>query len=373
MDEVRRSRTGLSLGGPPRFAVTGLFLLALLYTFYFAKAVILPLVLAVLLSLLLSPVVRALHRLWIPRPLAAVLVLLALVSTLGFAAYKLADPAAEWLNRAPRDLRRLEVELRALKGPVEKVSEATQSVEKLTEVDDGGRRESVEVRPRSLSAQVFQGARRFVVTVVLMLILLFFLLASGDTFVRGGLAAVAAEKDRLKAADISRRLQRELSIYLLTITGINLTLGLIVGLAMWALGMPNPSLWGVMAAMLNFVPYLGAVLGISIVTLVSILTFDTLGPTVLPPLTYFLLTGIEGYFLTPVVVGNRLTLNPLFILLALIFWGWLWGAPGALLAVPMLACFKILCDYLPSLASIGRVLGTSPTTTGSLERGGDDG
>jgi predicted PurR-regulated permease PerM len=126
---------------------------------------------------------------------------------------------------------------------------------------------------------------------------------------------------------------------------------------MWALGMPNPMLWGVMATFLNFVPYLGAIAGIAVVALVALLTFDGLMPSLLPPLVYFLLTGIEGYFVTPMIVGRRLTLNPLAILVGLLFWGWLWGIPGALLAVPILASLKILCDHVDRLQPLGEMLG----------------
>jgi predicted PurR-regulated permease PerM len=126
---------------------------------------------------------------------------------------------------------------------------------------------------------------------------------------------------------------------------------------MHLLGLPNPMLWGVMATVLNFVPYLGAMVGIAVIAAVAALTFETPSEYFLPPLVYFLLTAIEGYFLTPIIVGRQLTLNPFVILLGLFLWGWMWGIPGAVLAVPMLASFKIVCDHIPPLTPVGEFLG----------------
>jgi predicted PurR-regulated permease PerM len=126
---------------------------------------------------------------------------------------------------------------------------------------------------------------------------------------------------------------------------------------MFLLGMPNAILWGVMAAVLNFIPYLGALVGIGTIGLVALLTFDEPALIVLPPLTYFALTTFEAYFVTPSLLARRLTLNPVAVFLALILFTWMWGTAGALLAVPMLATFKLCCDHVDELEPVGTMLG----------------
>jgi predicted PurR-regulated permease PerM len=138
---------------------------------------------------------------------------------------------------------------------------------------------------------------------------------------------------------------------------INTALGVVTTGLMMGLGMPNPGLWGVMAGFLNFIPYLGAAVSLMIIALVSALTFDSLLQIALPPMAFLTVTTIEGNFLTPMIVGRRLTLNPIAVFLTILFWGWLWGIPGALMAVPILAVFKILCDAHKPLHSMGALLG----------------
>jgi predicted PurR-regulated permease PerM len=339
-------------------ALTGLFVLAVSYTLYFARPFLLPLTLAVLLNLLLSPVVQALGRLRLPEWLAAGVVVLVLIALLVGSVYLLLDPALEWLDRAPATVARVERQLERLGGPVEQVNRATQEVEKLTQRGGvaAGRR-TVQVQQESLSGALLDRAQEFAAGVVVVFALLYFFLASGDLFLRKLIRVLPTLDDKKRAVDIARTLQKDISVYLATITLINVALGLAVGTAMHLLGMPNPALWGVLATTLNFVPYLGAVVGIAVMALVATLTFDGVGDMLLPPLAYFLLTATEGYFVTPAVLGRRLTLNPVMILLGLVFWGWIWGIPGAVLAVPMLASIKIFCDHIGPLAPVGELLG----------------
>jgi predicted PurR-regulated permease PerM len=191
----------------------------------------------------------------------------------------------------------------------------------------------------------------------MVVVLLYFLLASGDLFLRKLVRVLPHPEDKKRAVEIARRLRQDISIYLRTITLINIGLGVAEGTAMHLLGMPNPMLWGVMATVFNFVPYLGAMAGIVVIAAVATLSFETPAQYILPPIVYFLLTALEGYFITPVIVGRRLTLNPVVILMGLFLWGWIWGIPGAVLAVPMLASFKIVCDHIPPLTPVGEFLG----------------
>lgn len=348
----RRPR-GLALH---RTALVGLFVLATLGALYVARAVVLPLLLAVLFSLVLAPVVRALRHLRIPRWIASALVVTGLVVVAGALVYYLAAPAADWIDRAPGSLSRLETKLRELKEPVERVSRATEQVERMTEMG-GGAAQEVQVASSSLSGDLVEATVAVVSAIAVTLVLLYFLLTSGDLFVSKVAGLVKSQEGKRRVVEIARRLELDVSTYLLTITAINVGLGIAVGVALWLLDMPNPVLWGTMACLLNFIPYLGAMVGVVIVAAVAFLTFDTTAAAVLPPVAYLALTALEGSFVTPTILGNRLTLNPLVIFAGIIFWGWMWGAVGALLAVPLLASFKIVCDHVDPLKPIGDLLG----------------
>jgi predicted PurR-regulated permease PerM len=337
-------------------ALTGLLVLAVFYTLYFAQGFLLPVVLAVLFKFLLTPLVEGLRRLRVPEWAGAGLVVLALLGGLVGSIYLLFEPALDWLDRAPASLERVAEKLEGLRGPVEQVNRATEEMERLT-TRGGEAGRTVKIEAQSLSGALLSHAQTIVAGIVVMLALLYFLLASGDLFLRKLIRVLPTFDDKKRAVDIARALQSDVSVYLSTVTLINIGLGLAVSGAMALLGMPNPLLWGVLATVLNFVPYLGAIVGIAVVAIVAALTFDSPAQVVLPPLAYSLLTAAEGYFVTPAILGRRLTLNPVMILLGLIFWGWLWGIPGAVLSVPMLASFKIFCDHIKPLATIGEFLG----------------
>jgi predicted PurR-regulated permease PerM len=153
-----------------------------------------------------------------------------------------------------------------------------------------------------------------------------------------------------------RDVEDHISRYLLTITAINIGLGVAVGTTVHFLGLRNPVMWGVMVALLNYVPYLGALTGIVCMTLGAVLSFDSLSYAMLFPASYLALAVLEGNFITPFVLGRSLTLNPILILVSLAFWGWMWGISGMILAVPILATFKIFCDNIEPMAPIAEFL-----------------
>lgn len=338
-------------------ALTGLFFLAALYTLYFARAFFLPIVLAILLSFLLSPVVRGLNKLRIPNGLGAALVVFGLLGGLGLGIYELSGPAYEWAQQAPRQFRRLERKLAELKKPVQTMSKATQQVEKITQVGAGQEPRRVEVQTETLGERMFSQVTELVAGGTIMFILLFFLLASGDLFLRKLIRVLPSLGDKKRAVDIARQIQQDVSTYLATITMINVALGLAVwGLMTW-MGVPNPLLWGVVATVTNYIPYLGAILMIAILAMVGFLTFDSLTQSLMVPGAFVCLNLLESYLVTPMVLGRRLTLNPVVIFLGLTFWGWLWGITGALLAVPIMVVLKIICDRSEPLQPIGEFLG----------------
>ena len=355
-------KLGELLSGPVDIrsvALTGIFVLLLFYTLYFARPFVLPVVLALLLNFLLSPAVRGLKRLRIPESIGAMIVLLAVVSTIGYGAYRLSGPASEWLDKAPQGMREVEREIRDIQRPVQDVQRAAEEVEE--QVGRlAGRDRSREVAVQDgggLTGAILDRTTAFVGGVLVVIVLLYFLLASGDMFLRKLVRVLPRFEEKKRAIEIARKTERHVSTYLVTLTLINVGLGIVVAIAMKLTGMPNPVLWGVLAAVLNFVPYLGPIVTVGILSLVSLLTFDDLGRAVIPPAVYFAVNFFEGSFVTPSLLGRRLTLNPVVVFIGLIFWGWMWGIAGALLAVPILATFKIFCDHIDPLAPIGEFLG----------------
>lgn len=341
-------------------ALTGIFVLLLFYTLYFARPFFLPIVLASLLNFLLSPAVRGLKRLRIPEALGAGLVLLALLGTVGYGMYRLSGPASQWIEKAPDGMRRIERRVRDIQRPVEEVRQAAESVEEQVgrlAGRDRRRTQEVQLEGDGLTGAIFDRTSAFVGGAVVMIVLLYFLLASGDLFLRKLVRVLPRLEDKKRAIEIARQTERSISTYLVTVTLVNIGLGIVVGVAMRVAGMPNPVLWGVVAAVLNYVPYLGPIVTVAVLTLVSVLTFEDLGRALVPPAVYFAINFMEGSFVTPALLGRRLTLNPVVVFMGLIFWGWLWGVAGALLAVPILATFKIFCDHIEPLSPIGEFLG----------------
>ena len=337
-------------------AITGLFVLAVLYTVYFTRAILLPIVLAVLLDFLLSPLIRGLKRLRIKEPVGAVLVILVFLGALGGGVYSLAEPAQAWMARAPESLKLLQTRLRVVRRPVEQVTRTAEQVEAATEVRKSGPPEVIIRGPR-LSDRLFGSTQLFVAGALEMLVLLYFLLAVGDLFLQKLIRVLPQFKDKKMAVAIARETEASISTYLFTVTLVNLTLGTVVTLVMLAVGMPNPMLWGTLAALAEFIPYLGSTALLATLTLAGLVTFPNLGHALLVPGSYLAVNVVQANFISPVVLGRRLTLNPVAILVGLIFWWWIWGVAGAFIAVPLLATFKIFCDHIESLAPIGEFLG----------------
>ena len=337
-------------------AITALLVLAVFYTLYITRELSLPIVLALLLALLLSPLVRGLIRLHVPRPLAAGVVVLSLLATTAYGLYALSEPASLWLQKAPQMLGDLERKLRPIKEKVQEVDKAAEQVEKIARPDTKPGK-AVEVQPRGVRQLLLVGTQSIVTGLLIMFFLLYFLLATGDRLFQRLLDLMPSATDRKTLVDIAQRIGRHVSTYLGTMALINVVFGGVIALAMYWLGMPNPVLWGVLAAALNFVPYLGPLIMVSILSVVSLLTFEAMSDAVLVPLTFVVLNEIEGDLLTPWLLGQRLSLNPLAIFLGLVFWAWLWGAVGAFLAVPILVTLKVICDNVERLAPAAAILG----------------
>ncbi len=338
-------------------ATTGLFVLAIFYTAYVVRSLLLPFVLALLLSYLLRPIVRFLARAKIPPIIGAAVLLLALVATIVYGFSFFAAPAADWLEKAPYSLHQLERKLLPIKKPMEKVAQASGAIENLATTKDAqGKTQTVEVKQHSLADKLMVQTPELMISTLTMLILLYFLLAYDGVFLAKLIKLMPTLSDKKRAVSIAHEIEGQVSRYLFTVTLINCCLGVAVGTAAGLLGMPNPVMWGVMVAILNFIPYLGALTGIVCMTLAAMLSFPNASYALLFPAAYFILASLEGNFVTPMVMGRSLTLNPVLVLLSLTFWGWMWGIVGIILAVPILAAFKIFCSHIEPMEPLAEFI-----------------
>ena len=331
--------------------LSALLLLLVGTVLYTAAAFFMPLVLALLLALTLAPVVRALHRRGLSEGLAAGLVMLLFTLGVGATIAALSTPFFQLVDDAPRLASQVRERFEELRAPIETVTDVADQVDEATGGGDGVGQ--VVVQQPGILSQVAGSALSIATTTVIVAILTLFLLASGDHFSEQIVKSFATLRDKKRTV---RDGEARISRYLLTITVINGGLGIAVGLAMWALGMPTPFLWGVMAAVINFLPYVGSLIGIGVVGMVALVHYPTVGAALLPPLAYFACTAVEGQFVTPTIVGRRLRINTVAVFVAVAFWSFLWSIPGALMAVPILVLVKVLCDNIDGLRGLGRFL-----------------
>lgn len=343
------------------WALAGLLLLAILATLSLAREVILPIVLAFILSQVFAPVVRVLKKLRIAEPIGAALIVVSLVTAVGGGAWYLVEPAGEWMDMAPQVLRVLDKKVRRLRGSVDDMQKTTDQVQKITQGMTGGGTAkppaTVTMAQPSVVRRLFGAAADAGLSTVSTVVLLYFLLASGDLFLRKIIAVTPRLQDRKRAVTIARQIEDEVSMYLFTVTCINIVLGIAVAAAMYFLEVPNPVLWGVMVGLFNFIPYLGDIASFGVLTVVGLLSFGEIWRGLLVPAVFYALTATEGYFVTPLIVGKRLQLNAVVIVLSILFWGWMWGVLGALLAVPILVVIKSICDHVESVKAFGEFLG----------------
>src|SRR5437867_3360534 len=260
----------------------------------------------------------------------------------------------EWLEKAPAGLTELQRKLLPVKKSVAQVTQATGEIEKLASTN--AENKTIEVKRHPIAEMFFMRTPEFIVSAILLSILLYFLLVYDEVFIAKLVKLLPTLSDKKMAVSIAHDIDSQVSRYLFTITAINSCLGLAVGTAVGLLGLRNPVMWGVMVALLNFVPYLGALTGIICMTVGAALSFDSLGYALIFPAVYLAFGALEGSFITPWVMGRSLTLNPVIILLSLTFWGWMWGIVGIILAVPILAAFKIFCAHIKPMEPLAEFL-----------------
>ncbi len=321
---------------------------------YFARDLLQPVTLGALIALTFSPLVRAAARRGLPAPLSAVALILVIGGGGVGAALSIGGTAAEFADEAPRLGALLRIRLAGISESVEAVKNVSEEVEKIA----GGGEEPgrVVVAPPGLLSSALDGMASAGATLAVAFTVALFLLAGGRGLHVKVVRSFSRFRDKRSALETVLEIEQRISRYLLTITLINAGLGLCVFAAFFAIGMPYPYLWGVGAFLLNFMPYVGTVVGVALSGAIGIVTFDTLGYAALAPVAYLALGSFEGQVVTPAILGRRLEIDSVAVLLSLVFWTWAWGVAGALIAVPMLVVFKTIAERTESLAGVARLL-----------------
>lgn len=324
-----------------RMTLNGMLILALLYTVTLIKALIIPLVLAAFIGLALNPIVARGTRHRIPRWLGASVLMVTLMSGIVSGISMLAEPAANWLHNAPSTIRSFIPKLEHITRPLEAAGRATQTL--------------VNGHPTSAAAQspggvaisiwdVLTNAPKVLAAVLTVLLLVYFFLVYGDLILRRLVEIAPSFGYKRHAVTIVRGIQTEVSRYILTTVVINVSLGALTAGMLFLMHMPDPLLWGTVAMFANFIPYVGAIVTTTTLLLVGLVHFDDVTHALLPALCFAGITAFEGNLITPMILGRRMRVSPIAILIWLLIWGWLWGVPGALLAVPMLTSFKLIAE-----------------------------
>jgi len=337
-------------------SVVLLLILAIFYTVYLAKPFLLAIAFAWLLKAALVSPVRFLHRIGLPSPMAALLVVLSSVVVVAVLVMQLATPAFEFIEAMPANLDRLRDKFAELRTPFDGVTRITTEVENLATSRASqplpGVDAPVPVRvthDTNLIQHVFSGAWLLAANAAITIVLLFFMLANDEAFLIRAVESVPRLSDKKVVVGTVRSIEGQLSSYISTISMINVVFGAAVAGVMALIGVENPILLGCLAAALNFLPFLGALTMIVCLAATSLLQHDGFSGALLPPVAYLILHLIESWVVSPLLLGKRFTLNPVILFIWLLLWTWLWGIPGALLAVPLLVTLKIVCENIPTL------------------------
>ena len=338
--------------------VYGLFGLGVLYTLYVAHQIVLPIILAVMTSLLLSPLVKRAFVKWrIPRMVSSlVLVLLVLAGIIGIT-LAVATPALKWVEEVPQGISRLLVGESEISRQIARVTESAEQVEKsVEELSESGQQPStVVLQTDSWRSQLMAKARNGIAGLALALALTYFLLVSGDRLIHNFIRQLPIDQRRT-VLRMTHESQHQIAQYLGVLGLSNLFVGTTTGLISWAVGLPDPAVWGLVAGLARFIPYLGNILSISMLTIVSVVSLDELWMMAIAPLGFLGLTMLVGLFIEPWIHGFRMAINPVIIFVSIFFWGWLWGPVGVLLAVPLMTVIQVVLKQIPKLRPVYKVI-----------------
>ncbi len=344
-------------------SVVFLAVLAACFTLHVARDILLPLTLACIFALLLAPLVTRLASLNIHRGFSAALVIACLVGGVGSAAFLLAGPALQWLGKTPEALVNIQSYFETTSddlSSVEAATETLQTLEEMTESEGAGPVTRVEVVQPGLATEVWSSVRNFFVYGLLSVVVLFFLLSAGDLLLDRFMQTLTEDENRARFRSILSAAQQQMSRYLITITCLNLLVGVLTACGLWLLGYPDPALWGVMVLLLRYLPYVGVSLAVLMFVVIGGVSFDPGWKMFAAPVGYVGLSVVVGQLVEPFVHGLRFRLNPIVVCVWIFFWGWIWGAPGLLMAVPLLTLFQVICQHFSGLQRLAHVIGSSP-------------
>ncbi len=325
---------------------------------YLGREFFVPIALAFLFNALLRPIVRALQRARVPAPLGAALVVLGMLALVVAAGAVLSGPVRNWSHEGPRFLAKAEEKLNRLPTPLRGAAQAARNAAQATSGPSTAPAAEPPVSPSGSSVMHFFGATtQMLGALIEVLVLLLLLLASGDLFMRKLLKVIPRVRDKAEAADVVAEAEGVVVRYMVVNAVINGGQAVIIALVMWWLKMPSPILWGVFTFVLEFIPFLGAAILVALLAVVGLATFDSIGHALLPPAAYLLVTTLQNNLVSPVAYGKHLKLNTVAVFVGVVFWWFIWGIPGAFLAVPILATIKIIADHAEPLKPVGEFLG----------------
>ncbi len=333
--------------------LTGIFVILLTGALRAGAGLLLPIAIAILLTFLLVPMVRLLRRLRLSAALAAALAVFGTVAIAGTGVALLATPAVNWVSNAPKSITKIQVKVRRFLRPLQKTVD---EVARTTQPTVPGGARPVQIQTPSALQRLGASTARIAATIVTVVFLTYFLLATLPTF-RGKLAELIESRAGIKNAESAlTEIETQMSRFML----INMLTSFGVGLATWALlawvGVPGALVLGAVAFLLNFIPYAGALVTLVLIGAAAIVTFDTVGPILLAMGGSVLIQMLEGNLVSPLLQGKHLPLNPVAIFLSLLYWGWVWGAVGALLAVPIMVMVQVVAARVPRLHSLAVLL-----------------
>jgi predicted PurR-regulated permease PerM len=344
---------------PYRAPVRLIALIVSLAACWLASALLIPVMLAMLLALLANPMVTRLRKVWIPRWLGSLLVVVGGLVMAVWLSSLLIGPAADWVKQAPTELRQLAPKIKKLTRQVEQANKAAASIVRAAGATPAPASASAEDKPKAPNLwSLVSAAPRMLASLLAVVLLAYFFLVYGQDLQRQAIARLPADRHKRITVEILKRIETDLSTYVLTISVINVCLGTILTGALYWLGIDieDALLWGTLAALLNFVPYVGPLTGVALLAVVGVVAFDQPGRMLIPPALYLALHVTESQIVTPIVLGRRMAISPLVMLLWLMLWGFLWGVAGLLLAVPMLASIKIVAERVPGWEPWARLI-----------------
>ena len=329
--------------------MVGMFVLMLIAGLYFGRAVLMPVLFGIVMAVVLTPIVDKLSRFGIPEPVGAALVMLTMVGSLVLVIEVLVIPAWDVLAELPVQVQNLLAELlrwvRSFRfGSLIAPHDTTDLTKQAA------------AQGLNITGALLQIAQGLVVSVVSAMVLAYFLLSSGDMFLTKLVRVLPIFRDKVRAVTVVRTVQRDVATYFASVAMINTGLGIGVTLLTWGFGLPMPWFWGAMVALLNFVPYIGAGTSALLLLLAGMAFTDSTSQALLLVTCFVGITFVEGQLINPMLVGKRLALNHTVVFVALLFWGWLWGVGGMLLAVPLLIIMKKFADQTPGWEAVAEFL-----------------